>query len=246
MSDFFDLDENIDMIDPVKLNDASKLIYDTYLLITDLKGLPQSDYIFLNQVSREYSASSLCRIMKETIALKDSFIKAKNNNRIKDFTYFKGWLNYFEKSRIKKENYKEKFKNIEKFIDDNKSNDCFIILKQYMDDGKISIINEEDANNMYNIFSVYSKEDISNAIKESKDIKGNIIYNLKFLYGVLKKIKANREMLEEIWEREEKEMNINVKSLFDQKEYIEAETEEEKKYYKEINDKLIQDIKKIV
>jgi hypothetical protein len=249
MDNFFDLDENIDpvdMIDINKLNDSSKLVYDTYLLITGLKELPQSDYVLLNQVSREYSVVSFCRIMKETIALKDSFIKAKNENRIKDFGYFKGWLNYFEKSKIKKENYKEKFKNIDKFIDDNKSNESFIILKQYIDDGKIPIINEIDANDMYNIFSVYSKEDIGDAIKDSKDIKGNIIYNLKFLFNILKKRKSNRERLEEIWEIEEKEMNNNIKSLFDQKEYIENETEEEKEYYKEINDKLIQDIKKLI
>lgn len=244
---FFDLEDNLEekkILDPSNLSDDSKLIYDTYLSITGLTELPESDSIYLSQVAHNYYASSFCVALKETIASYDSFKKAKKEGRIKNFYYILNFLNILNNTRVKKKNYEQQFNNIEKFLDDNSENDSFIALKRYIDDGKIPILGSDDTKDMYNIFNFYSFEEINLAIKECKDNSNNFIYNLKFLYSILKRNRSEQERLEEKWEEEANEMASNVNSLFLQRDYIEEESNEEKEYYNKISEELIKNIKK--
>ncbi|MCK9442388.1 MAG: hypothetical protein M0Q13_13340 [Methanothrix sp.] len=248
-NDFFDLDEDIKnvkkIIDPSNLSDDSRLIYDTYLSITDLKELPYSDNIYIAQVARTYYVSPLCIALKDTIAKNSSFIKAKEDGRIKDFHYVLNFLNILNNTRIKKVNYEQQFNNIDKFLEDNSENESFIVLIRYIEDGKIPILNSDDTKDMYNIFNFYSPEEIDLAIKECKNNNNNLIYNLKFLYYILKKNKSERQRIEEKWEEMYKEMNCNVRSLFEQKEYVEEESIKDKEYYNKISEEIIEEIKKL-
>jgi hypothetical protein len=236
-------DYDIDVLDPKRLNEQSKFIYDTYLSITGLKELPDSDYVFISQVARDYYAESLCSAMKG-ITTKDSFIKAKNEGRIKDFKYFMGWLNFFNNTRIKKDNYEQQFENIEKFFEDNKNNEPFLVLKEYIEEGKIAIISSNDAKDMYEIFKEYSVLEIDMAIKDCKDNIGNKVYNLKYLFSILKRVRSDLNRLSEKWDIEQREMSANVSGIFNEKEYKEPETEEERLYYLERNKALVEEIQK--
>lgn len=243
---FFDLDKEFEdnkILDSSKLSDDAKLIYDTYLSITGLKELPESDSFHLNQVVRNYYAYPLSVFLKNTIATYPSFIKAKNENRITNFYYVLNFLNMIKDSNIKKVNFEQQFKDIPKFLEDNASNESFIVLKQYIDDGKISIISSDDTKDMYNIFNFYSSEEIELSIKECKN-NGNLVYNLKFLLALLKNNKADRERYEKNWELEIKDMKSNIESLFSQKDYIEEESIEDKQTYSKINEQLMEEIKK--
>lgn len=243
---FFDLDKEFEdnkVIDPSKLSDDAKLIYDTYSDITGLKELPESDSFHLNQVVRNYYAYPLSIFLKNTIAIYPSFVKAKNENKIKNFHYVLNFLNMIKDSNIKKVNFEQQFKDIPKFLEDNASNESFIVLKGYIDDGKISILSSDDTKDMYNIFNFYSPEEIELSIKECKN-NGSLIYNLKFLYSVLKNNKADRERYEKKWEIEIKDMKANMESLFLQKDYIEEETVEDKEIYSKMNEQLMEEIKK--
>lgn len=243
---FFDLDKEFEdnkIIDVSKLSDDSKLIYNTYLEITGLKELPESDFFHLNQVVRNYYAYPLSIFLKNTIATYPSFVKAKSENKIKNFYYVLNFLNMIKDSNIKKINFEQQFKDIPKFLEDNSLNESFIVLKGYIDDGKISILNSDDTKDMYNIFNFYSPEEIELSIKNCKN-NGSLIYNLKFLYSVLKNNKADRERYEKNWEIEIKDMKANIESLFSQKDYIEEETIEDKQMYSKMSEQLIEEIKR--
>ena len=247
-NDFFDLDEDINdtkKIDPSDLIDDTRIIYDTYLSITGLKELPISDSIYLSNVARTYYVSALCVALKETIAKNSNFIKAKEEGRIKDFHYVLNFLNILNGTRIKKVNYEQQFSNIDRFLEDNSENESFLVLIKYIEDGKIPILNSEDTKDMYNIFNFYSPEEIDLAIKECKDNNNNLIYNLKFLYYILKRNKSEQQRSEEKWLKDSKEMDSNVKSLFQEKDYIEEESIEDKEHYNKISDQLIEEIKKM-
>jgi len=247
--DLFNLcDDEEDLIikknlDPNTLNDDARTIYDTYLSITDLKELPESDYVFLVQTSRNYYTSPLCVALRDTIASYDSFKKAKKEGRIKDFQYILNFLNILNGTRIKKVNYEQQFNNVDKFLSDNSSNESFIVLKSYIDNGKIPIISSEDTKDMYNVFDVYSPEEISIAIKDCKDNSNTLVYNLKFLLYVLKKNKSNQDRMEDIWVAEFKAMKSNVECVFAEKNYIEEESEKDKEYYKIMNKKIEEEIR---
>lgn len=247
-NDFFDLDEDINdvkKIDPSNLSDDSRIIYDTYLSITGLKELPDSDTVYLAQVARTYYVSPLCIALKETIAKNSSFIKAKEDGRIKDFHYILNFLNILNGTRIKKVNYEQQFSNIDRFLEDNGENESFLVLIKYVEDGKIPILNSDDAKDMYNIFNFYSPEEIDIAIKECKDNNNSLIYNLKFLYYILKRNKSEQQRIEEQWGEACKEMELNVKTLFQEKDYIEEESIEDKEHYSKISEQLIEEIKKM-
>jgi hypothetical protein len=247
MSDTFLDDEDINLkpLDCNKLSDDSLCIYNVYLEITGLKELPESDFVLLSQVARDYFISSFCKEIRN-ISKNDSFIKAKNEGRIKNFNYMMGWLNLLNNTRIKKKIYNQKFENVEKFIEDNEKNEGFLILKDFMDKNKMPIIGIEDTKNMYDIFSIYTSEEINNAINNCKDYKGNNIYDLKFLLYIVKKNRSDNERLSEIWVKEQQDMNVNINMLDIEKNYIEPENEEEKEYYKNKNKELIEELMKMI
>lgn len=239
MNSFFD--EDIDILDPNRLSKEALVLYETYLQITGLKELPNSDFTDLNMVAREYNITSLCEAMKG-IAKKESFIKAKENNKIKDFRYFIPFLNMFKNTRIVKDNFQYQFDNIKRFLEEHQNNENFLVLKEYIDNGKIAIIDSNETKIIHEIIEDYNLDEIKIAIEDCRDNNGKEIYALKFLLYILRRNRSDNKRLSAMWEQEQIDMNTNINTLDYEMAYKEPETEEEREYYSKKNEELMKEL----